>query len=55
MRLKKISMRELKDAALSERTQRAAENIRETINNPLRYYRGALIKPPKQESDDHGK
>lgn len=51
MRLKKQSLREVRDAALNERidTQGFAKHLRELIDNPLkpvpRYHRGALVKP----------
>jgi hypothetical protein len=53
MRLKKQSLREIRDAALAERiaTEGTAARIREIIDNPLkpvpRYVRGALVKPTK--------
>lgn len=54
MRLKKQSLREVRDAALNERiaAEGAGKKIRELIESPLKpvYYRGALVRrSPKQE------
>jgi hypothetical protein len=51
MKIRKQSLREVRDAALQERiaTQGTGARIREIIENPLkpvpRYHRGALVKP----------